>query len=405
MKENNLILIKCSLVIIAVAHLMACGTNMGSTPQLQPENGSVAVFGADTPACDIESFVVTITSANLIPQGGGTPVPLIDSASPATVDFARLVGSTNIVNVASVPPGFYSQLQITVANPQMIGVNTATQPPSPQLISTNLTTPTVTATFSPPLAVTSSTTTGMLLDMDLQNSVLVDGSGQVTGAVTPTFSVGSSSGSVGEATSLYGTVNSTDATGFSMTVADGTGQTYTVNANSDTVFEGDGVSGLSDLRSGVFVEVDAVVNSSGQIVAREVDAEEPVLPSGEKFALLGRIIDVARDGAGNATSFSLLVQDQVPKVSGTIPLYSALSVSITANTGFFINQPHLNRQAFSFGPQTLGVAESVAVFGMVGSGGSPTLAANQVFLRPRGVLGHFNALQAVGSDGTTGPSR
>ena len=51
---------------------------------------------------------------------------------------------------------------------------------------------------------------------------------------------------------------------------------------------------------------------------------------------------------------------------------------------------------------TLGVAEKVAVFGVLGSGSPPTMTADHVFLRPRNVMGNFNTLLAAGSDGTTG---
>jgi hypothetical protein len=75
---------------------------------------------------------------------------------------------------------------------------------------------------------------------------------------------------------------------------------------------------------------------------------------------------------------------------------------LTGTTTYFTNWQHWNRQAFTFSPKTLGVAEKVAVFGVLGSGSPPTMTANHVFLRPRNVMGNFNTLQAAGSDGKTG---
>jgi len=252
-----------------------------------------------------------------------------------------------------------------------------------------------------------------MVDFNLRKSVQVDGNGQVTGTVDPQFTVGAttiSGTTVGEADSLYGIVQGTSTSGlptgftgsFTLTVADGTGQTYTVLANSNTVFEGDGVTSFGDIQPNTFVEVDAIVNTSGQIIAQTVDSEEQASPSGQKSAFMGRIIAVTRDGSGNATAFTLLVEDEIPRLSGTIPLHSGLSVTLTGTTHYFTNWQHWNRQAFTFSPQTLGIAEKIAVFGTLGSGTPSTLTAGHVFLRPRNVLGNFNALQAAESDDATG---
>jgi len=117
---------------------------------------------------------------------------------------------------------------------------------------------------------------------------------------------------------------------------------------------------------------------------------------------MGKIIAVTRDGSGNATSFTLLVDDEVPSLNGTVPLHSGLSVDLTSSTKYFTNWPHWNREAFTFGPQTLGVAEKVALYGTLGSGTPPVMTANRVFLRPRNVMGNFKTLLAAGSDGVTG---
>lgn len=415
MSSKSLMFSRLAFVVLAGTILVGCGSNSVSSapPYTPPASGSVVAFGTDAPVCDVESFVATITSASLVPQGGGQPVALISSTSPATVDFARLVDFTNILSTASVTPGTYSQLQMTLANPQLTAINTATSPPSPLPIATTLTTSTFTVNISPALVVASSATSGLMMDFSLRKSVQVDDNGQVTGTVDPQFTIGATTTSgttIGEADSLYGIVQATSTSSlpsgftgsFTLTVADGTGQTFTVLSDSNTVFEGDGVTSFADLQSGGFVEVDAIVNTSGQIIAQTVDSEEQASPSGQKSAFLGKVINITRDGSGNATSFTLLVDDEIPNLNGSIPLHSGLNVSLSNSTHYHINWQHWNKQSFTFGPSTLGVAEKVAVFGTLGSGSSPTLAANHVFLRPRTVLGNFNTLQAAGSDGVTG---
>jgi hypothetical protein len=361
----------------------------------------------------VDSFTVTITSAALISEGGGAPVTLIDSSNPATVDFARLEGFTNILGAAGVPPGNYSQLQMTLANPQLVTIDTSSSPPTSVPIAATVPTSSFTVPISPALTVASSTTSGLLVDFNLWQSLQVDGNGQLTGTVYPQFTIGAtttSGGIVGEADSLYGVVQGTSTTGlpsgftgsFTLTTADGVGQTYTVLVNGSTVFEGDGVSGLGDLAANSFIEVDAVVNTSGQIVAQTVDVEEQTSTSSRLSAFLGKVLSVTRDGSGNATSFTLLVDDEIPGMSGTIPLHSGLNVTVTGNTHYLINWRQWNRQSFLFNPQTLGVAEKVAVFGVLGAGTPPTMTADHIFLRPRNVLGNFSTLVAAGSDDKTG---
>jgi hypothetical protein len=376
-------------------------------------SGSVAVFGTDAPICDVESFVATITSASLVPQGGGQPVSLITATAPATVDFARLTDFTNILSTASVTPGTYNQLQMTLTNPQLIAISTTTSPPTPQTIPTTLTATTFTITINPALVVSSSTTTGITMDFNLRKSLQVDATGQVTGTVDPQITVtpNTLSGSIaGEADSLYGIVQSTSTSNlpsgftgsFALAVADGTGQTFTILSNSSTVFEGDGVTTFAGLTANTFVEVDAIVNTSGQIIAQTVDSEEQTAPSSQRSAFLGKVLNVTRDASGNATSFTLLVDDEVPSLNGSVPLHSGLNVTLTGTTTYFTNWRPWNPEAFTFSPKTLGVAEKVAVFGVLGSGSPPTMTANHLFLRPRNVMGNFNTLLVAGSDGKTG---
>ncbi len=275
------------LAVLAMALIVACGSNGGGAAptSFSTPAGAVVIFGTDAPICDVESFLATITSASLVPQSGGNSVPLITSTTPATVDFARLTDFTNILSTASVTPGTYNQLQMTLTNPQLFVLNTSTSPPTPQAVPATLTATSFTITISPALVVTSTTTSGLMMDFNLRKSLQVDGTGQVTGTVDPQITVAAtttSGATVGEADSLYGIVQSLSTTNppsgftgsFGLAVHDGTGQTLTILANSNTVFEGDGVTSFSDLTAETFVEVDAIVNTSGQIIAQTVDAEE-----------------------------------------------------------------------------------------------------------------------------------
>src|SRR5208282_3042407 len=107
MRKRNRVFWAGGAVVIGAMLMAGCGSNSApvSGPPSSALSGSVAVFGTDAPICDVESFVATITSASLVPQGGGQPVSMITATAPATVDFARLTDFTNILSTASVTPG------------------------------------------------------------------------------------------------------------------------------------------------------------------------------------------------------------------------------------------------------------------------------------------------------------
>jgi len=403
---------------LATILMVGCGSNSGSSSSLTPPagnpTGTLVTFGSDAPICDVESFEVTITSASLVPKGGGSPVSIISSAQPLTVDFARLVDFANLLSTTSVAAGTYSQLQMTLSNPQMTVLNTQTTPPSPVAVTTTLTTQNFTLDINPALTIVSNSASALTMDFNLRKSVQTDANGQVTGTVDPQFSLTpastSGSGQLGEADDLYGVVQSVSTTSsnssftgsFTLQVQGGVGQVLTIQVNGDTDFEGDNVTGLASLPTGSFVEIDAIVDTSGNIVAQEVDVEDQVASSNQRSAFLGKILSVTRDGSGNTTQFNLLVGEEVPDLSGQVPLRSSLTVALQSNTRYRVRRHHMNPDNFAYSPQTLGVAQLVGVYGVLQAGSPPTLNANAVYLRPRTVLGNFNTLLAAGSDGKTG---
>jgi len=413
MYRQNVTLPRVLCGLLATLLITGCAGGPVHTP---PANGQVVFFDTDAPVCGVESFWITITSANLL--GNGSPVPLVSSANPARVDFARLEDFTSILGTASVRPGTYTQLQLALTYPELIVLNTSTNPPTTQLVDVTLATTTLAITLNPPLVVSSSATSGLMMDFNLPQSLQVEGgTGQMTGTLTPqiTITTSSSGPTVGEATSLYGVVQSVSTknlpsgfTGsFALAVADGTQPTLTILSNAGTVFEGDGVTGIDNLSAGTFVELDATANISGQIIAQIVDEEEQASFETLESAILGEIIGVTRDSSGNATAFTMYVADEVPPViqdyfennyGGFIG--AAFPFTLAASSKYFTNWGAWNQQAFTFGPQTLGLGEKVAVFHT--STAAVPVSASQVFLRPRSAMGNFKALQVAGSDNLTG---
>ena len=158
---------------------------------------------------------------------------------------------------------------------------------------------------------------------------------------------------------------------FPLQVQGGVGQILTIQVTSTTEFEGDGVTGLSgdtalqSLAQATFVEVDAIVDTSGNIIAQEVDAEEQSVTTGQHAGSWAEIIGVTRDNSGNATGFNLLVGREAWDMTSEVPLHSSLAVTLADTTNYWSNWHHWNRHSLQFGPQTVGLAEDVAVYGVL----------------------------------------
>lgn len=407
------------VIVTSIGALVQLGCGGSSTqssnsnPNSNPATGSMAVFGSDAPLCSVLSFEVTINGITLTPQGGGTAASALASSDSITVDFAALTGFNTLLNLTSVPAGTYNQVTLTLSNPQITYLDTTQSPPAPKTITGTLTSGTVSVNINPALTLTSNGTAGLNLDFRLRKSLQVDNNGQITGTVDPVFkaspSVITTLQGVGDLDEFHGLVETVSTTSTnssftgSFTVQRPSGKTFLVNVTSKTDY--DDVSGLSGLSQGMYVEVDAFVDSNGNIVATEVEAEEKPDVSIRRAAFVGVITDVIRDPAGNATQFKLFVAEEHPDVSSSVPRHTSLMVTIDQNTRF-----HIGRMAWrddhdsrlDFTAKSLGLAQNVTVIGRFDPSSPPSALARLILLRPHGYACNFSALLAVGSDGKTG---
>ncbi len=388
---------------LAVLFIGCGGSSMAPTASTGP-TGSLVVFGGDAPICDVLSFQVTITGVTLTPQSGGTPVSVLPSGQSVTLDFAGLIEFASLLHLSSVPVGTYSQITLTLSNPQLTVLNVQTNPPSPQVVTTSLTTSTFSATINPALQVSQNGAAGLKIDFNLLKSVQTDPmTGQVTGTVNPVlnaFVVNQDKDRMAD--DLHGTVQSVSTTSsnsaytgsFTMSTAEDSATTFTIYVNSDTKFEQDdesgSASGLSTLAAGTFVEVDAQMDNNGNMVAQEIEVEEP--PTQQGTAVVGNVIAVTRDSSGNAMQFTLYVRAVFPSTNAPIQTGTTLPVSVSSTTTFAIRHNGMDEAGLSFGANSLGLDQSVVAIGALQSGATTTLSANTVVLRPQTVLGNFVSL-------------
>ena len=405
-------LIGFTFVIVAALAVLSCGgsSTTSQTATTPAGSGQVALMGTDAPVCGVASFDVTITSATLTPQGGGTPVSVIDSSNPVTVDFASLMGFNTLLNMSSVPAGTYSQITFTfMPNPSLTVLDGT--PPAPTDVSATLTQTTVTANIKPALQVTANGSTGLTLDFRLFQSIQTDPtSGQITGQVDPSIAVTpaviTSLNGMGELDDFYGIVQTITTTSSnsnfmgSFTLKIRNKRSFQVNIDSNTKFQG--VSDLSGLTQGMLVEVDARIDKDGNIVAKYVESEDET--DATKAAFVGPILSVTTDSTGAATQLTMFVRAEHPDVSATVPLRSKVTVNLSTSTGFRIAALGANLSAFLFNASAIARGQHVVVHGPFTGGATPTVTANMIVLRPQPVLGNALATPSpvVGSDGKTG---
>jgi Domain of unknown function (DUF4382)/Domain of unknown function (DUF5666) len=403
-------LIVVTIVMAAAFAFLSCGgssatSQMGTTPA---GSGQLALMGTDAPVCGVTTLDLMITSATLTPQGGGSPVSVIDSSNPVTVDFASLMGFNTLLSLGSVPAGTYSQITFTFMGPSLSAFEG--NPPVLTTIPSTLTPAMVTANINPPLQVSANGSSGLTLDFRLFQSVQTNSMGQITGTIDPSIRVTpaviTSATGLGDIDDLTGIVEMVTATSsnssftgsFALRVRNT--RTFQVNITSNTKFEG--VSDLSGLTQGMFVEVDAKVDQDGNIVANDVEAETDT--DATKAAFVGPVLSVTRDANGNATELTLFVRAEHPDVSATVPLRSQVTVNLSSTTTFRIATFGADLSAFLFNPSAIARGQHVVVHGPFTGGATPTVTGNMIVLRPQPVMGNALASPApvIGSDGKTG---
>jgi uncharacterized protein DUF5666/uncharacterized protein DUF4382 len=406
------------LILIGAGALeLGCGSSTkqpAGTPLVQ-----LVVLGGDTPACNIASSRLTLRGAVLTPEPsssgvGGIPVSVLLPGQAVTVDFAALQDMSTVINTISIPEGSYSQLTLTLSDPQLVVLNYNTLPPSVEAVTATLTAASVTIPFNPPLSVTSTNPVAMRLDLDLPDSILTDSNGVVTGVIQPTFTVAqiaNSGMSLGEVENLHGIVqgiatsgNSSAFTGNFTILPPGLSvSALTVNTTSTTAFAG--TTGLNGLAANTFVEADAFVDPSGNIVARTIQAEGLENPGESMAAFLGPIVSVTT-ASGNVTGFNMFVREESPDVSAILPEGQILNVELSSGSAVTVEASATNFDQLTASLAALAPGQEVVAHGPFqvsqNAGTAPTLSATEVFLREQTLTGTFSSLLAAGSDNMTG---
>jgi uncharacterized protein YdeI (BOF family) len=372
-------------VLLAAMAALVAGCGMSSNQSAV--TGSTFVVGTDAPMAAVTSFNVQINSITATDSNNNT-VSLL--SAPQTVDFARFNGLQTVLDLSAAPVGSYTSITVNLGSATIGYLNTATGgAPAIATMAATLTTSTITTTLSTPYVVSTSAPVGLHVDFDLADSIQVDASNQITGVVTPTFSISAVSPSdTGAYIDLFDAgVVSIDAANYAFVVQDRHGRQITVNVDSSTEWENS--ESISDLTTSSIVRLAGQIDSA----TLEFDADTVSILSQDKFFADGQIT-YTLPTTGAATSFDLYVRSLLPASTG-LTLGQIATVDLTGSEKFFVGWMH-NSNPFShflFNPYTLTPGQSVAIGGAVsGATNASAVTVNRISLHPSGFNGTITSI-------------
>src|ERR1700722_11389993 len=137
------------VAFFAALALSSCGGGGGMGTTSTQGQASVYTVGTDAPLPGVVFFEVNVTGITLF--NGTTNVSVL--SQPQIVDFAKLSGLHQLLDLTSVPTGTYTSATITIASPVIGYINTTNNPPTISTINGTLSQSSVTVNFSDPVVV------------------------------------------------------------------------------------------------------------------------------------------------------------------------------------------------------------------------------------------------------------
>ena len=427
-------------VVIAAGILTSCnnGSVASTTTIATPAMGSLITIVQDAPICDAISANITISGLTLTPTNGANDYPYIANtpsfAPSIRVNLQQLRDFNSILYVFNVFTGSYKQGNYALQLAQVATFEPTLTPPV-KLLTTSLTANRPVVPFNPPLVVAQGVANVMLVDFDILRMLQVDSAGQITGSLTPVISntqlTANDTNGFGELEDLWGfvrTVSTSNLTTnpnytgsflmqlFSPSTAGAPAVSVNLTANTRNI----GFVDLPHLLPDSYVEVDALLDSQGNLVAKTVEfqALENPAPSNSSIkpstSLIGPIVSITTDGAGNPTSFNLWVHDAEPDTPSDLVMDTIFQVNPVYGTTYQASALGPNFANLTFGAQNLAVGQEVVVHGAytkppTSSSTSPltpvqltTVEPSAVFLKYQSLQGNLGSMLKIGSDDLTG---
>jgi Domain of unknown function (DUF4382) len=378
--------------------LVACGGGSGSASfSTHPQAGAVYVTGEDAPLSSVVSLNLTINSITLT---GKSNSPQLVS-SPITVDFARLVGLRTPLGFNAVPADTYSSATFVLSSP-VIDYISAASPPQVTALNGTFTSPTsispqttsVTVSFPTPMIVGANGLAGLHTEFDIRQSLAVDGTGQITGLITPVMFIQAvrAIDPEGQITDLTGTIASVNTAANLFVLQGPFGHQFTIEVNGSTIFNpGFTLAGLPT--SGGFVALQGTMQQDGSILASEVE----FITTDAAF-VSGRVLAI-NPTSGPVQTVTLWVGETGGGTSALVDTVQTIDVSgVTTYDINFFNDTWFSPTNL-FGNSSMLVGQRIFIGGAFNSS---TFTPDLISLRRQGVSGSVVPASVTVSSGNAG---
>jgi hypothetical protein len=382
---KTFLLILLPVTAISVA-LLGCGSSItGGSTQPASNPGPAFVVGTDAPAAGVVSFAVQIESLTATDSNNNT-VQLL-SGTP-TVDFARFNGLNALLDFNDVQAGTYTSVTATFGTATIGYLNqVAGSAPTIQTMNATLTSNSVTVDLANPMVVAAGSPVGLHVDFDLRKSIQVDGTGNITGSVTPTFDVKAVNNSdPGAYVDCFDAgVLSVNANAGTFTIQGPHGRHWTVNTSGTTEWENGET--INDLTTSSIVRISGPLDRADATF----DADSVAILSQDGFFAEGPMTYVnPAPGTGAATNFNFYVGGVLPSTSG-LTLGEIANVQLGGSEKYFIDRHHGELAQYLFNSSLLLPGQRISV------GGPASGATNPAAVTVKRVVLHLD-----GYNGTVG---
>jgi len=426
-------------VVLVAGVLTSCSTTTPTNPN--PGNGTLITIVHDVPICNAISASVVVENLSFTPVEGGSNAGYITTtpsyAPEIRLNLQQLRDFSTILYSYPVRAGSYNQANIDYELALIAAYDPTLSPPV-RNYTTTFTNSKPSFSINPPLVITAGQANVIVLDFDVLRMLATDSSGNLNGQVTsvvnltqlsatsPTGAINPNGfaelddlwGFVRSITTTNSTSNPTYTGSFSMQVlspstADAPNLPMNLTATTSKI----GFADLGHLLPNSYVEVDAILDSQGNLAAKtvEVQAIENPFPSESgvtpSTALIGPIASIKTDPAGNPTQLNLWVHDAEPDDTSTLLMDSIYQVDLTSNPTYNVSALGPNFANLSFGPRNMAVGQEIIVHGAYTRPPTPvgtvsplpfTVEPTAIYLKLQSMQGTMNSMLQIGSDDATG---
>jgi hypothetical protein len=393
---------------MVIAGCTSSVTSTSSTSNIIPNanTSTTPVRITDAASDQILAASLTLNSMILTDTAGKVTTNLLP-ASGILFEASHLDAVQEPLFSPAIPEDTYVSVTLIYSNAQVAYMDSSTH--AIDLVTATLANTSQTINFSAPVTI-SNTTTSLLLDFLVPNSVTISGS---TVTVTPQFKVGAVPITSSLAITHKGKVTGIDAGQDYFSLTDASGTVFTIYVNGSTVFQDantssscTGVSCLSTiLQVNAIVEVDTVITATanttipaGSLLAQRVEVDEPA-STGKKL-LLGLVTSRTPTATGTAaTSFNITVRQLVGNITATA--VETVDVSVSGSTNFILPPRYaLFASALPFTPSfnssSIFAGQQVAVVTTTAGVTSGAATAGSVLLQPQTITGAITNITTSG---------